>query len=640
MKTAVDFLKEVEEVQNILVGLNKKTDSFFELVESKELSSERKTQLAFIDDFLQKLSLEQTNETRLALITRLVSLRDDSLIQVLKKVGRNEDEIRLSREQAYLWVSEFYQEKNAEFLAIIEDRELLSYFYRTALKGMHKIGLKMTNWQPDWTRTIIDGVNQKLSSEFNGDSKKVVSFLSENGLIDKGHHGNPGDRSYSVLVKDGDEWKSKAYCEVFPTHVGAVVQEINTLKDELKDCSDPTFHEKEAWVDYLAALSIAFEEKEVHTLIDRWADVDRKWMGISSPIQPAHPLEYYEDHYRQAVALEWDVRISNPEHSTKGFRKRKLEEMAEKFYLSFGLDNKDFEDTVEFSINKLDSVQLHIGRVGLFYAADYCGLPSAQVVPNDELVSKEYGKKIFAFPDNILQTLRSRPFIRLGKEVYGKEFLKKQREITFKNKALWFQIYDITTIGHEYGHILWTNEDTEAVMNGSGQYKNVEEWKATTGGLVSFFMDTEGEAKDQALCEHILSDVVKRSIGLIAWKETPEVLPYYMESLIHLKGLLDTGVIAFDTEKLDLKIDLSVEKFEAIKQWYFDTYKKLVVDYYLPKNDPQSFLDEFVVKEGKFYESKDKTIQAMSVWYWDLYKKYGREVDISDSRDNYMPFDE
>ncbi|MCJ8344386.1 hypothetical protein MJH12_02515 [bacterium] len=66
----------------------------------------------------------------------------------------------------------------------------------------------------------------------------------------------------------------------------------------------------------------------------------------------------------------------------------------------------------------------------------------------------------------------------------------------------------------------------------------------------------------------------------------------------------------------------------------------MVVDFYLPKNDPQAFLDDYVIKVGKYYEPKDEVLQAMSVWYWDLYKKYGREVDTSDSRDNYLPFDE
>jgi hypothetical protein len=35
-------------------------------------------------------------------------------------------------------------------------------------------------------------------------------------------------------------------------------------------------------------------------------------MKIKTPIQIGHPLEYYEDHFRKAVALEWDIRLTNP----------------------------------------------------------------------------------------------------------------------------------------------------------------------------------------------------------------------------------------------------------------------------------------------------------------------------------------
>jgi len=49
------------------------------------------------------------------------------------------------------------------------------------------------------------------------------------------------------------------------------------------------------------------------------------------------------------------------------------------------------------------------------------GLFSAQVVPNDEIVSKEEGKKIFAFSDEILQTTRAKPFLKLSNEIFGQE---------------------------------------------------------------------------------------------------------------------------------------------------------------------------------------------------------------------------
>ena len=57
-------------------------------------------------------------------------------------------------------------------------------------------------------------------------------------------------------------------------------------------------------------------------------------------------------------------------------------------------------------------------------------------------------------------------------------------------------------------------------MNRSGVFKNIEEFKATTGGVVAFFLDEE-----HALKRHLLSDVIKRSVGLIGWMKTGEVEP-------------------------------------------------------------------------------------------------------------------
>ena len=37
---------------------------------------------------------------------------------------------------------------------------------------------------------------------------------------------------------------------------------------------------------------------------------------------------------------------------------------------------------------------------------------------------------------------------------------------------------------------------------------------------------------------------------------------------------------------------------------------------------------------------RDEKINLMSKWYWDMYQKYGRELDDLDSKDNYRPFDD
>jgi antirestriction protein len=634
MKTIMDFMQELQEVHNILVQYNGKTDAFYKVVEDLDTCDPDKKKQLF--EFCDVAGLPNDSEALMAAATRVVSLRDDSMVVVLKKHGADNERVKQAKARAYEWVADYYNTHQKIFLEELESKKLLTPFYRAVFQGWHEVGLCMSKWQPKWTEAIVEGVNKELSSAYDGDDDKIASYLEDNGLLDKGHDGATGDRSYSVLSGKPGDYKVLAYADRFPEEVASVVEALGNMKNTLSEHEDEVFREKSAWLNYLQALMDAFSEKDRHQLIERWADVDRTWMQISSPVQPGHPLEYYEDHYRKAVALEWDIRLSNPEHATKGVRKRRVSDMSQSFYEEkMQSENPVYRDTVDFALRKLDSVQLHIGRAGVFYGADYCGLFSAQVVPNDEVVSREHGKKIFAFPDNIMDTQKNRPFMRLGREVYGEEFVKEQRRILFQDKPLWFQIYDITTIGHEYGHILWVNNDTEAVMNKTGNYKNVEEWKATVGGLMAFFTQPGEEEKDWKLKKHILTDVITRSVGLIGWRETSEVLPYYLEGLIHLKGLFDCGVLNFDEKAGKLEVVTTEETFNKAAAWYDNTYRELVFDYYLPKNDPTPFLRKYAKKQDGYYIPVDEKIAAFANWYWDMYQKYGREIDKEDCRENY-----
>ena len=59
----------------------------------------------------------------------------------------------------------------------------------------------------------------------------------------------------------------------------------------------------------------------------------------------------------------------------------------------------------------------------------------------------------------------------------------------FNETASWHQVYDISTVGHEYGHILWCDEKQNQLWIKVETSKNIEEFKATTGGLISYFLD-------------------------------------------------------------------------------------------------------------------------------------------------------
>jgi len=619
------FLNDLVEVYEYLDLQKNNTNKLITYLENEEYEK-----LTIIDEFAKTLGLELDSNLRLALVTRLVNLRDDSLVQVLKKLGKNEEEVINLQEKAYCFVRDFWHEKHKNTVEYIKHNNLLTPFYQAIFEGVYKVGLKMSSWQSSWTAHIINGVNKELLNMFDGDETKVFEYLKKHKLFDLGHNNIEADRSYSALVKQKDEYKSKAYIESFKEQTTAVIDALEDFEETLIELEDEIYNQKWDYILYIQALIKAFSENKTHLLVERWADVDRAWMKIKSPVQIGHPLEYYEDHFRKAVALEWDIRLTNPHFAQNDHRVNKIKSAFAKIFDNVE-QTKEYKAIYDFSLKSLDKVQLYVGRPALFFGAEFNGLFSAQVVPNDEIVSKEEGKKIFAFSDEILQISRAKPFLKLSQEIFGQELLTLDREFLFNETDKWHQVYDISTIGHEYGHILWCDDETETLMNETGNFKNIEEFKATTGGLISFFLDSEDDEKE--LEEQVLIDLVKRAVGLIGWMEVDEVQPYYCEGLIHLNGLFTVGILDFEENKLS--IDLNESKIEELKQWYVKTYTDLA-KHYLDKKDATLFLENFAKKESKYFMTNDSKIKAFVEFYFNRYKEIGQELDKEDKKSNYI----
>jgi len=618
------FINDLSDIYEFLDFQKSSVNKLISHLEKNELNK-----LAIIEEFRAVLDLDMTEDLRFALVTRLVSLRDDSLVQVLKKAGKSEEKIIELQEKAYCFVRDFWHEKHKNTIDYIKHNNLLTPFYQEVFQGVYNVGLKMSSWQSSWTAHIINGINKELLNMFDGNEEKVFEYLEKHHLFDLGHNEIYADRSYSALVKKKEEYQSQAYIKAFKEQTTAVIDELEEFEEKLIELEDDLYNQKWDYILYIQNLIKAFGETKTHLLVERWADVDRAWMKIKTPIQIGHPLEYYEDHFRKAVALEWDIRLTNPEFSQNDNRVNKIKSAFAKIFEEFK-DNNEYKAVYDFSLKSLDKVQLYIGRPALFFGAEFNGLFSAQVVPNDEVVSKEEGKKIFAFSDEILQSSRAKPFLKLSREIFGQELLSEDRNFLFNETQAWHQVYDITTIGHEFGHILWCDEDTETLMNKTGNFKNIEEFKATTGGLVSFFLDDSNDEKE--LEKQVLIDTVKRAVGLIGWMEVDEVQAYYCEGLIHLNGLFDSKILQWDETKLN--IDLSKEKYEELKKWYIQTYTNLA-QHYLNKKDATEFLNQYAVKEDKYFMPVNKKINSFVKHYFARYQEIGQELDTEDKKENY-----
>ena len=161
-------------------------------------------------------------------------------------------------------------------------------------------------------------------------------------------------------------------------------------------------------------------------------------------------------------------------------------------------------------------------------------------------------------------------------------------------------------------------------MNASGQFKNIEEFKATSGGLMAFFHNEREELKD-----HIIDDVVGRAVGLMAWREVGEVLPYYCEGLIHLDILFGSGIITYDDQ-----INIDYAKYDAMKERYQSAYKKLAENY-LTKIDAQVYLADYAKKEGAVYLPVNENIKEFVEHYYARYKEIGQQtITLNQDKNN------
>jgi len=605
--TQEEFMNDLQAIYLELQDRQAQLNGFYDLLNGEHEKAQRS-----VDAFLGLLKIPKNGDTVMAALTRIVNLREDALEQVLGKLALSPEEIQVKKELAYGFVSMIHIARHESLIEWIEQQKLLTPFYRSLIFGVHFIGLRLSEWQSHWTHHIIHTVNLELNAMFNGDDAKVFEMLQGESLFDTDECGCVGDRCYSVLKKEDSGYRSLAYAEAFPKEVKGVTTALGQLMILLEEHEDEVYGQKAEWIAYFSAIKEAFAHTVPNTLIEKWAEVDRKWMAVKTPIQVGHPLEYYEDHYRKAVALEWDLRIVNPRLQEASPTRQNIKDFASQMAESFG---GEASKIMAKNLMQVDETQLYIGQPILYYAAEFNGLFSAQVVPNDEGVSAELGKKIFAYADFVMASKKSKPIMKLSVEVMGESFVKKQKVLIENEPTLWQELYDISTIGHEYGHILWIDSDTETKMNASGQFKNIEEFKATSGGLMAFF-----HHEREALKAHVIDDLVSRAVGLMAWREVGEVLPYYCEGLIHLDILFGSGVIVYDG-----KIQIDYSKYDAMKEAYVSAYKNLA-DIYLKKVDAGEYLRQYAVKKDGVYLPREPKIKSFVEYYYARYKEIGQQT--------------
>lgn len=590
---------------------------------------------------LEICKIESSKSVKLALLRRVVDLKEEAILNELKKLNKSQSQIDEIMENLYEFVANFHTNRHEKLIQIIKKDKILDDFFIAVLELVNEIGQNMNEFFKIWKKEILQTTNKELNEKF-ANLNEILEFLKSNNLFQTNPDKTPSERSYGAILKTYkfmldskvvdentqdaqkiEEFSFVPYSVKFP-EIFAKFDEIfeNGIANlKLKQTNSQNL----SIINYFEKLKIAFATKENDKVLQNWQDAEKAWMDVKSPLQIGHPLEYYEDNLTRAVAPEWDIRLKDDSDFDEENFKSNIKNSFLHFYEKIKCKNENLKSCV---LSNIDKTQIYISSPMIFYGADLNGLFSAQVVPNDEFVSKECGKKIFAFLNFVYENAKARPFMKLSKMIFSQSFLDYGREILFNKPEIWKKVYQISTIGHEFGHIFFIENDTENLMNIGGEFKYIEEYKATTGGLVNFFLNEIPYLKMP-----VFYDVIKRSIGLISWQEILETRAYYCEGLIHLSLLFESGVLDFDGK--NLRIDFSEISYARFKALVLKNYQNLAA-YYVKKTNASEFLEIFTEKQNEIYLPKNKKVRDFVKFYYEKYQKFGNEIDESDDRKKWL----
>lgn len=536
----------------------------------------------------ERLGLERSQRVDYALCERIINLKEAPILQLLADRKNLKEEKRVMIE----YVSNLYAKR---FKKLIEfAKGVVSEFEYELLKGVHQVGLGFNEWFIEWNDVLIEGINAQNLSE------QEQKILRES--TDKAQGEESGERSYSIarIVEGRAEVLPYALC--FGAKIENIVQRLQALIAALSTLSHPY---KEQYLHYFQTLICSLSSKS--NVIEAWRETDKAWLEIKSDLQVVHPFEYYEDIYRHSVAPEWDIRLKNPHTLSQEQTKQRVKAMFQSLAQELGADKILMEGVVQ----RLVQTQFFDSLPLAFYGSLNNGLFSAQVIPNDEGMNK----KIFAYTSRIWHSLRAKPKTRLEQEIFSSDFLRAYYA-DLEDEQGWKKLYDISTNGHEYGHILWVDESSEGAMNKKGEFKNIEEFKATCGGLVAYFMSGEHSLSDGLLRDHI-----RRSVGLLAYQNNLEVLPYYCEALFHLSGAFECGVLRFEGRGLAVDMNQDRVYWEWMKKVYIQLAK-----HYLQKREAGEFLYQFLNKDEGIYLPLQREAREFVQHYYERYLKIGQET--------------
>ncbi|MBI3384578.1 hypothetical protein HY030_00065 [Candidatus Gottesmanbacteria bacterium] len=387
------------------------------------------------------------------------------------------------------------------------------------VKNGANFGLKEYELDVITTLCRIGGVYDDLCLRWREDVQRNPLNLKakELGIINQ----------YSVLINDEGQPKQVPYSVRYKEEIDQITSAWQELAARLSRSED---QDALGIGKYFSKYAEALGGKNLDTLAESWRNVDRIWMQeVRGRLQLIGTREYgYYDPNKYRIFP--DMRLSIKEEATNAGIIKVKNAMKKFLTLSFG-SFKVFQET----FSAMEKVMVIFGDDVVFTGSlDF--QPSGESLPNERVVQKEEGTKVFVTP-NVLEA-RWNLALDLARKVFPQDYHLFQSVNVLRDAC------EIMTGGHEFGEPLFQTDEVEAALGEEITYfLNEDLANLSITAVVPHAVESK-EMPPEILMTHAvrLLGVCLRHLDVARGQE--HLQPYNVgPGLLGLRRMIETGFI-------------------------------------------------------------------------------------------------
>lgn len=430
-------------------------------------------------------------------------------------------------------------------------------------------------------------------------------------------HGFTNEIATTEINEDG-QFAECPWIKAFPREVGAVIAAYrSTVRDLEALITDGTTDEDkrliEAKTKYYEAIATAYEESSLDAF--KKADTMLPGQNIGRTDMPVHIHSIEYGYGKDPIQRAPETHLRYPDADGAVINKMALDTRTDMIReLDKLLKEGDYTDGTTGTVNLVKvTTYLATHFLGSGFGLDF--LAAGQILPNEEECRLNGGVSITVNKEGMSKRIDQ--FHEGMEAIFGTEIAEKYLP---RGKVDLDKMSGYMIASHEFGHNVGLTADTLRRLGKSFVGTHIEEWKATTGGMVLAEWRTFNSL-DQAneVTINTLRQSVIQHVGgagrYAAGRASSHNQPYFRKSVMLMNAVEAEGLVVKDENGWNF--DLTDEKVKAFyarldAQYLqvlaiYDHGTKADLDAFLLENlKPAEFIEHIVDSIDKAYPEKVK----------------------------------